>query len=286
MEIIILFVLGTIFGSFGSVLMTRLGKNTNIENIKGIFRGRSQCPNCKHNLGANNLIPLVSFIAQKWKCQYCKKKISLIYPILEITSGLVFVLTYFFINYLQIHSATILIFWIITNRLLLLLLVYDIQNYELNLPIRTILTCFSIIFHAIIGNQNILTIIFSTFIFTLIFWLIYTFSKYYLKIKYQKKSEGLGIGDIYMAFGIGILLPLNIANNGFGNDIVIIMKLLLIFVILSCLIGIFYGVIEIIFKKKGNKENFIKSKIPFIPSMILAFRIILFFSTYLISFLS
>jgi hypothetical protein len=55
----------------------------------------------------------------------------------------VFVLTYLLFPYNTIGE---LIFWIIINRGLVLLLIFDIQKYELHLPIWIFTTVVSLIF--------------------------------------------------------------------------------------------------------------------------------------------
>ncbi|MDR0608273.1 MAG: prepilin peptidase [Candidatus Peribacteria bacterium] len=79
-----LIILGLIFGSFGSVILFRLGALPNGETLKKFFIGRSECRNCHHTLGIQDLIPLRSFFSQKGKCRYCQAKLSRRYPILEI----------------------------------------------------------------------------------------------------------------------------------------------------------------------------------------------------------
>ena len=71
---------GLIFGSFLSMLIPRLHHGQ-----KGIVTGRSQCPACKHVLGAAELIPLFSFLLQRGRCKACKKPISFWYPATELT---------------------------------------------------------------------------------------------------------------------------------------------------------------------------------------------------------
>lgn len=82
-----LFVFGLLFGSFSSVLIWRWKNGEN-----GILMGRSHCPKCNHTLTASELIPVFSYIFQRGKCKNCHTKISAIYPILEISMGIIFVL--------------------------------------------------------------------------------------------------------------------------------------------------------------------------------------------------
>jgi prepilin signal peptidase PulO-like enzyme (type II secretory pathway) len=83
---VFLFIFGLIFGSFITALSYRYLKR--ISNIKG----RSFCDNCKKQLGWRDNIPLLSYILLNGKCRNCKTKISLRYPIIELATGIGFVL--------------------------------------------------------------------------------------------------------------------------------------------------------------------------------------------------
>ena len=83
---IIIFTIGTLFGSFYSLAVYRLPKNLDI------IKTHSFCPNCNHKLGFFELIPVWSYLILGAKCKNCKQKIRTRYFILEILSGLVFVL--------------------------------------------------------------------------------------------------------------------------------------------------------------------------------------------------
>lgn len=88
--------LGLIFGSFLTMLIPRIYKQE-----KGIFFGRSHCPYCKKNLAPYDLIPVISYLINRAKCRFCKKKISAIYPIIELTTGIIFLLIYIKFPYPQ-----------------------------------------------------------------------------------------------------------------------------------------------------------------------------------------
>lgn len=83
---IILFLMGIFFGSFYTLAVYRIPKRQDITHT------HSYCPNCNHRLGLLDLIPVFSYIFLKGKCRYCKQKIRPRYLILEILSGLLFVL--------------------------------------------------------------------------------------------------------------------------------------------------------------------------------------------------
>lgn len=82
---IVLFILGSVFGSFINCVSGRIveGKNW--------IKGRSICENCKHELNLLDLIPIFSYIFLKGKCRYCGAKLSIRYMLTELFLGLVFV---------------------------------------------------------------------------------------------------------------------------------------------------------------------------------------------------
>ncbi len=120
---LILFFIGLGFGSFASVVIHRLHTRQ-----KGIFLGRSKCPKCKHKLDAIDLIPVFGAIINKFKCKYCKKKISLHYPILELVMGSGFLATSILVSF---DSLWLLLYYLIITFVFVLLSFYDIFFQEI-----------------------------------------------------------------------------------------------------------------------------------------------------------
>lgn len=89
---ILIFFMGIFFGSFFTLAIHRIPKREDITHT------HSYCPNCNHKLGFLDLFPVFSYIILGGKCRYCKEKIRPRYLILEITSGLVFVLLAYLMN--------------------------------------------------------------------------------------------------------------------------------------------------------------------------------------------
>lgn len=76
------FLLGLIFGSFLNVCIYRLPLGLNLG-------GRSFCPGCKEKVAWFDNLPVFSFILLAGKCRKCEEKISFQYPIVELlTAGL------------------------------------------------------------------------------------------------------------------------------------------------------------------------------------------------------
>ena len=82
---IMLFIIGTVFGSFYTLAVYRIPKNIDI------IKKHSYCPNCNHKLGFFELIPILSYIFLGGKCNNCKQKIRIRYLLLEVLSGIAFV---------------------------------------------------------------------------------------------------------------------------------------------------------------------------------------------------
>ncbi len=79
----IFFTLGSIIGSFLNVCIYRLPKNLSL------VAPRSFCPSCKKTVAFYDNIPLISYILLAGKCRHCFNKISLRYPVVELTAGII-----------------------------------------------------------------------------------------------------------------------------------------------------------------------------------------------------
>lgn len=89
MEIIlytIIFIIGCFFGSFFTLAVYRIPRK------EDILIKHSYCPNCNHKLGFLDLFPVLSYIFLMGKCRYCKNKIRPRYLLLELFSGVTFLL--------------------------------------------------------------------------------------------------------------------------------------------------------------------------------------------------
>lgn len=90
---IFMFVVGTLFGSFFTLAIYRIPRKQDITHT------RSYCPNCKHRLGFFDCFPILSFISTIGRCKYCKEKISIRYPLIELLSGFVFLFIFMFCGF-------------------------------------------------------------------------------------------------------------------------------------------------------------------------------------------
>ncbi len=135
MSFILIFVLGSLIGSFLNVVILRLHNGGDIVNA------RSKCPSCQHLLMPLDLIPIVSFVIQRGKCRYCQSKISWQYPLVELFTALLFLLVYVVhatnlnggdINQLLVLSyktSLLIIRDLIFVSFLVVIFVYDLRWY-------------------------------------------------------------------------------------------------------------------------------------------------------------
>lgn len=263
-----------LFGSFALVLFQRLGQDASRSTIKSILMGRSVCDHTGKPLAWHELIPIWSYLKQQGKSSTWKK-LSSLYLWSELCIALVFVLTLAWGNNLGLPVYEI-IFWMITNTLMIGLVVYDIQKLELHLPLWAIVTVWVLIwqFGGVIGSYSI-AFWGSIVMMGLFFWLYYG-SQYYLKRRHGTKQEWLGEWDIYVWFLVWTLAPFVFIYQGIFPSVAQSIGLVLYFMILSSVIGL---MIAFLLRYYGYKSK----QVPFIPAMILAYYILMRSGQYFIS---
>lgn len=135
MIIAICILLGLCFGSFVNAFVWRLRQKTlepkkrkaSLEDLS-ITKGRSMCVNCGHTLHTLDLLPVVSWVALRGRCRYCRKPISWQYPLVELTTAVLFVVSYIFWPYsLEGIAVLALGLWWVCLVGFMALLIYDIR---------------------------------------------------------------------------------------------------------------------------------------------------------------
>lgn len=198
---ILFFIFGLIVGSFCNVVILRLKSG---ESFVG---GRSHCPTCRHQLMWYDNMPLLSFVLLHGKCRYCDKKISWQYPLVELSTGLLFALlipSHFILN----ESLTWLISLclVVIIGILVVIFVYDLKYMEIPMIpawIAIILSMVAIIFQDLIegmavlswGSHTVTGLIAGVSVF-LFFHALTVFSH----------EQWMGAGDAYIALIMGLLL--------------------------------------------------------------------------------
>lgn len=95
--------LGLAIGSFLNVCADRL------PNKKSILGPPSHCEACGHRLALLDLIPLLSYLFLCGRCRYCRAPIPLRLPLVEVGTGLLFILLWYHYG-LSVQLAQAVIF--------------------------------------------------------------------------------------------------------------------------------------------------------------------------------
>lgn len=120
MEIIFVFFIGTVFGSFINATAFRLVRK------KDFVFERSCCPDCLRQLSFLDMVPIISYLVKQGKCTYCEKKISVRYFFTEVLGGINAV-----VCFLLSKTVEIKIYYFIILNLLLLMALIDIEIKEI-----------------------------------------------------------------------------------------------------------------------------------------------------------
>jgi len=282
---IFVFLFGMSVGSFLNVLIWRLPRD------EPIAVTRSYCPNCKKMLRWYELIPLLSFVWQGGRCRSCHTRISWQYPLVEFTTGVLFVFVFSrvfgfsVLQLLQIFNFQFSIFnlidfgyFLFISSVLLVIFVTDLRYYII--PDKITFPAFGIVLlYNFFSNFGISPLNFverasplwgGDFLFFVLhpFWgpIIAGFfaSLFFLSLVIASRGRWMGLGDVKLAFLMGLLL-------GFPNIFVALF--------LSFTLGSIVGILLI----AGKRKSF-SSQLPFGTFLTLATFIAFFWGDQLFSF--
>ena len=229
MEIILIIffgLLGACIGSFLNVVIDRLPAG------KSLAYPPSSCDACQHRLSWLDLFPVFSYIFLRGRCRYCGAKIPLRVMLVELGTGL---LTAFL--YIHFGWVWMLPVGIAYSAILIAIGLIDLKH--------------QLIFPAIVFPAALVALIINFFVpdlfslHNLLFGLIgaATGSIFLLLVMLLylvlRKTEGMGLGDVYMAAMMGFMV-------GFPN----IFVALFVAIIMGGLTAIFL----LVFKKKSKTD--------------------------------
>lgn len=88
MELALAFIAGLLLGSFLNVCIYRLPRDLSVAKP-----ARSFCPGCETTIAWYDNIPLLSYLLLGGKARCCKERIPIRYPLVELVTGVFFVLS-------------------------------------------------------------------------------------------------------------------------------------------------------------------------------------------------
>ena len=244
MIVVVLF--GIIIGSFLNVCIVRLPKE------ESIVYPASHCVSCNHELKFIDLIPVLSFIFLRGRCRYCDKKISVRYILIELLTGVIAGLTFYW------YGFSVDFFRVFVLEIILLVVTCVDLEYQI-IPDQLVLAGISV---------GIILIIYDLFVSPIyrtwyspllggivVSSILFIFSKIGQKI--YKIEDVIGLGDVKLFIAIGMILGLE--------------KVLIAFLVAIYLGGV-YGIGIMLIDKKNSKKL-----IPFAPFISLGSIVSVYF---------
>lgn len=253
---IITFIFGSIVGSFLNVCVYRMPLG------KSIVWPGSHCPKCEKRIPWYDNIPFISYLLLGGKCRWCKQRISLRYPLIELLTAVIFLiffnrygLSYDFVFYTLFACGLIIATFVdIQHRIIpdeislggiivgfILSAIRGFSLKPLALSLKPMLNSFLGI---IIGGGII-------YLTGLVFDLVYF--KLLKKPPIQGETESMGGGDVKLLAAIGAFLGWQ--------------KALMTF-FLAPFFGVIIGIINLLVKKDHT--------IPYGPFLAIASLVSLF----------
>ena len=211
--------LGLIVGSFLNVCIHRLPLR------ESVMWPASRCPHCRAHLRAYDNIPVISYAILKGRCRFCRQPISIQYPVVELLTGIVFLVAFL------MFAPPVLYQRLLFACAMIVLFVIDLE-------------------HRILPDLITLPGIVLGFVFSLFMppgWLhsligialgggsLWLIAEIYYRVRHE---EGMGFGDVKMLAMIGAFLG---------------WKLTLLTLVLSSFIGSFVGIGMIVLKRGDMK---------------------------------
>lgn len=254
-------ILGLALGSFINALVWRLHEQEGKKLTRelSVLHGRSMCPQCGHKLAAIDLLPVFSWVTLRGKCRYCKARISWQYPIVELLTAALFLLSAWQWPYgLGLSGSVAFGSWLASLVLLIALAVYDLRWMLLPDKMVFPLMGLSAVVTAALAvsegdSSRLVGSIVAAVTLSGLFWALFQVSS----------GKWIGGGDVKIAVALGFLA------GGF------IEAILLLFI--ASLLGTLWGLP--LLAMKGKKAH----KVAFGPFLIMATFIVFLWGSSIIA---
>ena len=185
MILTILAVLGVCVGSFLNVLIYRIPKG------EEFVKTPSHCMNCGHTLAWYENIPVISWLLQHGKCRACGVKLSAQYPVIEALNGAMWLLT----GLLYRGDWLTVGLYCLLFSMLLVLTVIDWRTFTIPNGINLVIFLLGVV-RLITDLDNWVGYVIGLVSVSLVFLLMHL----------ATHGNGLGMGDVKLVAGAGLLL--------------------------------------------------------------------------------
>jgi leader peptidase (prepilin peptidase)/N-methyltransferase len=260
---IFVFLFGLIIGSFLNVCILR------IPSGKSIVKPASACPKCGAPIRPYDNIPVLSYLLLGGKCRSCKKKVSSLYPLVELLTGLLF-----FACYRAFGLTPEALKWAVFSGIMVVLVFTDLRervlpdavNYT-GLALGLLLSVFTAPTDGTaswLANRlfdfpppaPVLSVVDAVFGAALGSGMLCLVSEAYFRLRHR---EGMGLGDVKMMLMAGAFLGL---------------KRTLLTILAGSLLGSILGLAVILARRKDANYE-----LPFGTFLGMAALLVVFFGT-------
>lgn len=169
-----------------------------------LTKDRSRCLACGHELSVRDLIPVYSWLRLKGRCRYCQHKIGRFEFIIELSLGLIFVVSYLFWPYQLVSGVDITRFavWLGVLVILAIMFAYDAKWFLLPNFLMNMLIGIGLVWsvYEYINSSYDINILYS------ILGSIFILSGLYLLIYLVSRGRWIGFGDVKLGLGLALIL--------------------------------------------------------------------------------
>lgn len=198
--LLLVFITGLCIGSFLNVVILRALSEESI-----VFPA-SKCPKCQTPLKWWHNIPVLSYIFLRGKCAFCKEKISIQYPIIELVTGIVFTLVFLKFGL----SIETLLIWAISSMMIVLAgtdikekVVFDVHTFTF-IGLAIVNTLYLTGVASFLSHKFVYSLLITAAIGAVVGAVILELCA---RAGYLVAgTRAFGEGDTFIAFGLGALL--------------------------------------------------------------------------------
>ena len=212
---------------------------------------RSACPHCKHQIGALENVPVLSYVVLGGKCKACKAPISARYPAIELTAGVMSAVLVWYFGSGYTGLATL-----VFGYLLLALTFIDIDT--MMLPDDMV---YPLLWLGLLMNLNGTFVPLKDAVIGAAAGYLSLWSVYWI-FKLVRNKEGMGYGDFKLLAALGAWMG---------------WTMLPLIILLSSVVGAVVGIGLIVFTRRGRDNP-----IPFGPYLAVAGLIALIWGKMLV----
>lgn len=189
-----IFFLGVCVGSFVNVITLRFG-------FSETSRRRSYCMACNHLISWYDLVPVLSYLVLRGRCRTCGSALTLQYPAVELTVGVLYLLAWLVIPpFLTVWSLASFSALLVFLAALVALVVYDLRHTLVPLSFA-----FTLAFSALASSLvNAITLQSFVPLVDSALGGVVLFGFFALTVLITK-GRGMGMGDAYIAAATGLL---------------------------------------------------------------------------------